>query len=153
MPDRLGAGRANATSHRRERNRQDRIGFLASSLGVKIDVEQPGSRFLLIYVFYLIHQVIYFGIMRGLANEPLTWYWGHQLLGALLDSLIGVVLFICSTASSNESRQAAEKLFSEGVILSEAKDLLSARAESKADPKRKSARPQDDTDASFSAAC
>jgi hypothetical protein len=34
-------------------------------------------------------------------------------------------------------RQAAEKLFSEGVILSEAKDLLSARAESKADPKRK----------------
>jgi hypothetical protein len=28
-------------------------------------------------------------------------------------------------------------LFSEGVILSEAKDLLSARAESKADPKRK----------------
>jgi rod shape-determining protein MreD len=70
------------------------IGFLASSLGVKIDVEQPGSRFLLIYVFYLIHQVIYFGIMRGLANEPITWYWGHQLLGALLDSLIGVVLFM-----------------------------------------------------------
>ena len=69
------------------------IGFLASSLGVKIDVEQPGSRFLLIYIFYLIHQVIYFGIMRGLANEPITWYWGHQLLGALLDSLIGVVLF------------------------------------------------------------
>jgi hypothetical protein len=30
--------------------------------------------------------------------------------------------------------QAAEKLFSEGVILSEAKDLLFARTESKADP-------------------
>ena len=70
------------------------VGFLASSLGVKIDVEQPGSRFLLIYVFYLLHQAIYFGIMRGLANEPLTWYWGHQLLGAFLESLIGVVLFI-----------------------------------------------------------
>lgn len=70
------------------------VGFLASSLGVKIDVEQPGSRFLLIYFFYLLHQLIYFGIMRGLANEPLIWHWGHQLLGALLDSLIGVVLFI-----------------------------------------------------------
>lgn len=70
------------------------VGFLASSLGVKIDVEQPGSRFLLIYVFYLLHQAIYFGIMRGLANEPLTWHWGHQLLGAFLESLIGVVLFI-----------------------------------------------------------
>jgi rod shape-determining protein MreD len=70
------------------------VGFVASSLGVKIDVEQPGSRFLLIYVFYLMHQAMYFGIMRGLVNEPLTWYWGHQLLGAFLDSLIGVVLFI-----------------------------------------------------------
>lgn len=70
------------------------VGFLASSLGVKIDVEQPGSRFLLIYVFYLLHQAIYFGIMRGLANEPLTWHWGHQLLGAFLESLIGVVLCI-----------------------------------------------------------
>ena len=69
------------------------VGFFASSLGVKIDVEQPGSRFLLIYFFYLLHQTIYFSIMRGLANEPLTWHWGHQLLGALLDSLIGVVLF------------------------------------------------------------
>jgi hypothetical protein len=39
------------------------------------------------------------------------------------------------TALRNE--QAAEKLFSEGVILSEAKDLLSACAKSKADPKRK----------------
>ena len=47
------------------------VGFLASSLGVKIDVEQPGSRFLLIYFFYLLHQAIYFSIMRGLANEPL----------------------------------------------------------------------------------
>jgi hypothetical protein len=32
----------------------------------------------------------------------------------------------------NQRWQAAEKLFSEGVILSEAKDLLFARAENKA---------------------
>jgi hypothetical protein len=31
-------------------------------------------------------------------------------------------------------QQAAEQLFSEGVILSEAKDLLFARARNKADP-------------------
>jgi len=70
------------------------VGFLASSLGVKIDAEQPGSRFLLIYFFYLLHQTIYFIIMRDLANEVLIWSWRHQLLGALLDSLVGVVLFV-----------------------------------------------------------
>ncbi len=70
------------------------VGYLASSLGVKIDVEQPGSRFLLTYIFYVIHQVIYFGIMRGLANEPLRWSWTHQLLGAFFSALLAILLFI-----------------------------------------------------------
>jgi rod shape-determining protein MreD len=70
------------------------IGYMASSLGVKIDVEQPGSRFLLTYIFYLVHQLIYFGIVRGLANAPLRWSWTHQLLGALLSALLSIVLFV-----------------------------------------------------------
>jgi hypothetical protein len=41
---------------------------------------------------------------------------------------------LVSQRHSRAPWQTAEKLFSEGVILSEAKDLLSARAESKADP-------------------
>ncbi len=70
------------------------VGFLASSLGVKIDVEQPGSRFLLTYIFYLFHQSIYFAIMRGLANAPLSWSWTHQLLGGLFSALLAIVMFM-----------------------------------------------------------
>lgn len=70
------------------------IGFVASSLGVKIDVEQPGSRFLLTYIFYVVHQVIYFGIMRGLANASVQWSWTHQLLGAFLSSAIAIPVYM-----------------------------------------------------------
>jgi rod shape-determining protein MreD len=70
------------------------VGFLASSLGVKIDVDQPGSRFLLTYIFYVVHQLIYFGIMCGLANAPLRWSWTHQLLGAFLSSLLAIPIFL-----------------------------------------------------------
>jgi rod shape-determining protein MreD len=70
------------------------VGYLASSLGVKIDVEQPGSRFLLTFIFYLVHQAIYFGIMRGLANEPVNWSWTHLLIGGLLSALLAIVAFI-----------------------------------------------------------
>jgi rod shape-determining protein MreD len=69
------------------------IGFVASSLGIKIDVDQPGSRFLLTYFFYIVYQTIYFSIMRGLANQPLRWHWTHELLGGLVNSLVAVVLF------------------------------------------------------------
>jgi hypothetical protein len=52
---------------------------------------------------------------------------------------IGRILIVRETPLRLQSSpgEAAKKLFSEGVILSAAKDLLSARAESKADPKRK----------------
>jgi hypothetical protein len=52
---------------------------------------------------------------------------------------IGRILIVRETPLRLQSPpgEAAEKLLSEGVILSEAKDLMSARAASKADPKRK----------------
>ena len=69
------------------------VGFIASSLGVKIDVDQPGSRFLLTYGFYLLHQTIYFAIMRHLANQPLHWVWSHEFLGAFFNGVVAVMLF------------------------------------------------------------
>ena len=35
------------------------IGYLASSLGGKLDVENPGSRFLMTFGFFLLHRIIY----------------------------------------------------------------------------------------------
>ncbi|HEY6348151.1 MAG TPA: rod shape-determining protein MreD [Candidatus Angelobacter sp.] len=70
------------------------IGFLASSLGVKIDVENPGSRFLMTIGFYLLHQVILTGIGVALVGVREPWMWGHTLITALANGLLAVVLFV-----------------------------------------------------------
>lgn len=69
------------------------VGFLASSLGVRIDVDVPGSRFLMTVAFSLIHRILYIVINRGLvaANEP--WNWGHTLVSAVANGLVAVILF------------------------------------------------------------
>jgi rod shape-determining protein MreD len=69
------------------------IGYLASSLGVRIDVENPGSRFLMTFVFCLLHRIIYMFINLGLVggNEP--WLWGHTVLTAIANALLSVALF------------------------------------------------------------
>lgn len=69
------------------------VGYAASSLGVKIDVENPGSRFLMTYGFYVLHQLIYFTVARGLAGDTLAWHWGREAVSALANSLLAVVLF------------------------------------------------------------
>src|SRR5215831_5073226 len=69
------------------------IGYLASSLGVRIDVENPGSRFLMTFAFCLVHRIIYMTINLGLvsANEP--WFWGRTLVQAVANGVLSVILF------------------------------------------------------------
>ena len=69
------------------------IGFLASSLGVRIDVDVPGSRFLMVFIFSLVHRILYMVIDLGLvaANEP--WAWGHTVFSAAANGLMAVLLF------------------------------------------------------------
>jgi rod shape-determining protein MreD len=69
------------------------IGYLASSLGVKLDVENPGSRFLMTFVFYLLHQTVYQFVAHGMAADPLQLRWGHWLLAALINAGIAVPIF------------------------------------------------------------
>ncbi len=37
------------------------VGYGASSIGIRIDVENPGSRFLLTFFFYAIHKAVFTG--------------------------------------------------------------------------------------------
>jgi len=69
------------------------IGYLASSLGVRIDVENPGSRFIMTFAFCVVHRIIYMIIERGLVggNEP--WMWAHTLLSSVANALLAVALF------------------------------------------------------------
>ncbi len=69
------------------------IGYMASSLGIKIDVENPGSRFLITYVFFVIHEALYFGVGHGLLRQSLQWSWSHVAISALANAVVGVLVF------------------------------------------------------------
>lgn len=69
------------------------VGFAASSIGVRLDVENPGSRIIMGFGFYLLHQAIYFVVARNLVSEEIPWQWGHTLGAALANGLLAVVLF------------------------------------------------------------
>lgn len=69
------------------------VGFGASQLGAKIDSDNPGSRFLITLFFYIGHQAVYFAVARGLVRQPIDWYWPHEMLGALANAVLAVVLF------------------------------------------------------------
>ncbi len=69
------------------------IGYLASSLGVKIDVENPGSRLLMTMSFYFIHGWIVWGITRFMTAHPVAWRGLHELTAAVSNALLAIVLF------------------------------------------------------------
>ena len=69
------------------------VGYGASSLGVKIDVENPGSRLLMTMLFYCVHQVIFFLVARGLVNLAVEPRLLHEVVRAVANGLLAVVLF------------------------------------------------------------
>lgn len=69
------------------------VGFAASSLGVKLDVENAGARFLLTVGFYLLHSALYFAVARWLVALSLTWSWKMGVLSGLANAVLGVFLY------------------------------------------------------------
>ena len=69
------------------------IGYAASSLGVKIDVENPGSRLLMTMAFYFVHGWIIWGVTRVMTAHPVAWRWMHELIAAVCNGLLAIVLF------------------------------------------------------------
>jgi rod shape-determining protein MreD len=69
------------------------VGYGASSLGVKIDVENAGTRFLITLFFYYIHEMVYFAVARWLLSLTLQWNWPHELGSGLANAALAVALF------------------------------------------------------------
>jgi rod shape-determining protein MreD len=69
------------------------VGYLASSLGVKLDVENAGTRLLVTLGFYLVHAAVYFTVARGMVNLKLDWSWGWGVLEGLANAVLGVALY------------------------------------------------------------
>ena len=68
-------------------------GYAASSIGVKVDVDNPGSRFLMMFFFTFLHDGVYFIVSRHLLGIPADWRTLHELSSAFANALVAVPLF------------------------------------------------------------
>ena len=69
------------------------VGYLASSLGVKIDVENPGSRFLITFGFFGVHQGVYWVVAHEMLRQAVQWSWSHTAISALANAVIGIFVY------------------------------------------------------------
>jgi rod shape-determining protein MreD len=69
------------------------VGFLAASVGVRIDVENHTIRLVLNFLLSLLASAIYVFIYRVLLGLDLEWQWFTELFKAIGNSLIALVLF------------------------------------------------------------
>jgi rod shape-determining protein MreD len=69
------------------------VGFLAASVGIRIDVENHTIRLMLNFLLSLLSSTIYIFIYRVLLGLNQEWSWLNELFKAIGNSLIAVALF------------------------------------------------------------
>jgi rod shape-determining protein MreD len=69
------------------------VGFLAASVGVRIDVENHTIRLVFNFLLSLLCSAIYFLIYRVLLGMELEWSWLTELFKAVGNSIVAMVLF------------------------------------------------------------
>ena len=68
-------------------------GYLAASVGIRIDVENNAIRVMLNFVLSLLCSAIYLFIYHVLLGMNLDWSWLTELLKAVGNSIIALILF------------------------------------------------------------
>jgi rod shape-determining protein MreD len=68
-------------------------GFLAGSVGVRIDVENHTVRLLLTFLLSLLSSAVYVFVYRVLLGLDQQWNWVMELIKAVANVLIAMVLF------------------------------------------------------------
>jgi rod shape-determining protein MreD len=69
------------------------IGYLASSIGARLDTEHPAARFALTMMFFALHQGVITLTRRLLLAEPEPWFTLRLLIAAAVNAVVAVVLF------------------------------------------------------------
>jgi rod shape-determining protein MreD len=69
------------------------IGYLASSIGARLDTEHPAARFALTILFFGLHQGILMLERRILLAQPEAWFTMHLGIAALINAVVGAALF------------------------------------------------------------
>src|SRR5437879_9657780 len=70
------------------------IGYLASSIGARLDTEHPAARFALTAAFFVAHQGVIVLTKRVLLSQPEPWLSMHLVGAALANALVAVFLFL-----------------------------------------------------------
>jgi len=52
-----------------------------------------GTRLIVVTVFYVIHEILYFSIARGMVRMVAHWSWSHELESAVANAFLAVFLF------------------------------------------------------------
>jgi rod shape-determining protein MreD len=69
------------------------IGYLASSIGARLDTEHPAARFALTILFFGAHQGILALERRILLAQPEVWFTLQLGIAALINAAVGMFLF------------------------------------------------------------
>jgi rod shape-determining protein MreD len=69
------------------------VGYVASSIGGRIDTEHPISRFGLVFLLFHFHQIVLAITQRVLLNQSARFFTPRLLLDSVVTSAVGVVLF------------------------------------------------------------
>jgi len=69
------------------------VGFGASSIGARLDVEHPFARALLTFAFFHVHQVIFASTRLLLLQESEVFFSTELLIASLLNAALSVLLF------------------------------------------------------------
>jgi len=69
------------------------VGFVASSIGARLDVEHPLARCLLTFAFFHLHNVVFVFISRLLLARPEPYIDTRVITGSIVSTLLTIVLF------------------------------------------------------------
>lgn len=69
------------------------VGYLASSVGGKIDTEHPASRFGLVFLLFHFHQFVLALTERVLLNQPERFFTPRLLLDSVVTAAFGMFIF------------------------------------------------------------
>jgi rod shape-determining protein MreD len=69
------------------------VGYLASTVGARIDTQHPVSRFFLVFIFFHFHHAVFSLTERVLLNHPSPFFTWGLLRDSLANATLAVVLF------------------------------------------------------------
>jgi rod shape-determining protein MreD len=70
------------------------IGYLASSIGARLDTEHPAARFALVFMFFVAQQGVLVLVRRLLLAQPEAWFNVHLAIAGAVNAVLGTLLFL-----------------------------------------------------------